>query len=109
MHKVHFKVFEVRGCTIRVSVFGMSVLNWEVRKLLNLNNNDDDDDDNNNTTNNKNNRCFTFHFRHVFAPVRSLTVTGNVTSSVVYKTHLSFSHVIRRRIETICLLNSLPQ
>jgi hypothetical protein len=50
-----------------------------------------------------------FHLRHLFAPVRSLTVHGNVMSSVVYKIHLSFGHVIWHRVETTPLLNCLPQ
>jgi len=39
VHEVHFEVSEVRGCTVRVIVFGRSVLNWVVRTLLEFNNN----------------------------------------------------------------------
>ena len=64
---------------------------------------------NNNNNNNNNNRCSIFHFRHRFAPVSSLTAHSNVMSSVVYRTNLSLSHVYWHRVETTCLLNSLPQ
>ena len=64
---------------------------------------------NNNNNNNNNNRCSYFNFRHLFVPVRSLTVHANVMTLVVNKTRLSLSHVICHRIEATCSLNSLPQ